>query len=137
MDALPGPAYIKACRLTGSNQITHRFMWLIWHPDADQVARPQQTRQGDRIPVVVLYQAVDRRELRWCNNDTSYASSHKPPVEGVAAWPRFICAFDLSMSLRNTLQLRDDCRWIVRELPINLTFPLRLGSASAIAMVVL
>src|SRR3974377_292135 len=88
---LTGLAQDAYCRLTGTNDITDRFMGLIRHPHRGQFTRPVQLGKVDRIPTVSLDPLARLpRDQRWSDHNTFVPGLSKLSVDAVAAGAGFL-----------------------------------------------
>ena len=76
---------------TCPNQIAHRLMRRVRHPDRRQLACPMQLGQHHRIAAIRLHTVARlHRNERWCDHDAVMPHLDKLPVQTVAARPSLI-----------------------------------------------
>ena len=86
LKVLPRLAEHSTRRRASSDQIAHRFVRVVWHPDFRQLAGPVQFGQRHRIAAVGLNPITrPTRDQRRRDHDAILAQSAQQPVQAVAA----------------------------------------------------
>ncbi len=88
---LPRLAQHSTRRGASSDQIAHRFMGVVRHPDCRQLAGPMQFGQRYRIAAVGLHPVTGpARDQRWRDHDAILPQSVQQPMHAIAARAGFI-----------------------------------------------
>src|SRR5215213_4940967 len=84
-------AQILSGGFSRSHQVPNRLMDLVWHPDRRQLARSQQTRQGDRV-APVGFDAIARADGHQRGGDhiAAMAEGSDVPVKPMSGWASLI-----------------------------------------------